>query len=97
MLRLLKVMEEFPAYAVDADEISTRKILSETLGEPLLGEMLLCPTCYYGSARANDIDFPTFIMLYDDFQTRSCSSFKGIRALLDPLVQKLKESGVEGE
>ena len=27
--------------------------------------MLLCPTCYYGSARKNDIDFPTFVMLFD--------------------------------
>ena len=58
-------MEEFPAYSVDAPDISTRKLLKEQFNETLLGEMLLCPTCYYGSARSNDIDFATFVMLFD--------------------------------
>ena len=58
-------MEEFPAYSVDAPEISTRSTLADSSIDPLLIEMLLCPTCYYGSARPNDIDFPTFIMLFD--------------------------------
>ena len=62
---LLSKMDKFPAYSVNAEELSTRKILSEELNDPLLAEMLLCPTCYYGSARDNDIDFPTFIMLFD--------------------------------
>ena len=53
-------MEEFPAYSVDAPELSTRGILKDSGIEPLLAEMLLCPTCYYGSARHDDIDFPTY-------------------------------------
>ena len=62
---LLAKMEAFPAYSVDAEELSTRDILKESIRDPLLSEMLLCPTCYYGSARKNDIDFPTFVMLFD--------------------------------
>ena len=81
-------MESFPAYSVDAEEISTRKILSEKLKDPLLGEMLLCPTCYYGSARPNDIDFPTFIMLFDAIFKQGLSRPEmGIRAFLDPMTK----------
>ena len=94
--RLLSKMDDFPAYSVAAEELSTRKILSEELNDPLLAEMLLCPTCYYGSARDNDIDFPTFIMLFDAiFKQGLARPEKGIRALLDPLTNKLKELGVE--
>lgn len=93
---LLKKMESFPAYSVRAEEISGRKILEEQINDPLLREMLLCPTCYYGSARQNDIDFPTFVMLFDAiFKQGLARPEKGIRAILDPLVKKLKEHGVE--
>lgn len=94
-IKLLSKMEEFPAYDVDAEELSTRKILSESGIDPLLAEMLLCPTCYYGSARPNDIDFPTFIMLFDAiFRQGLARPENGIRAILDPITEKLKELGV---
>lgn len=93
---LLMKMENFPAYSVDAEELSTREILRESIGDPLLSEMLLCPTCYYGSARKNDIDFPTFVMLFDAiFRQGLARPERGIRAILDPLTKKLKELGVE--
>ena len=93
---LLKKMEAFPAYSVNAEELSTREILKEAFHDPLLGEMLLCPTCYYGSARKNDIDFPTFVMLFDAiFRQGLARPELGIRALLDPLTEKLSELGVE--
>ncbi len=40
--KLLSKMVEFPAYSVDAKEISTREILGQELGDGLLAEMLLC-------------------------------------------------------
>lgn len=93
---LLKKMKEFPAYSVDAAELSTRSIIAESGIDPLLGEMLLCPTCYYGSARANDIDFPTFIMLFDAIFKQGLSRPElGIRSILDPLTKKIKQMGVE--
>ena len=89
-------MQAFPAYSVDAEELSTREIIRDSQIDPLLGEMLLCPTCYYGSARPNDIDFPTFIMLFDAiFRQGLARPEKGIRAILDPLTAKLKELGVQ--
>ncbi len=94
--QLLGKMEAFPAYSVDAEEISARAVLSDSGIDPLLVEMLLCPTCYYGSARPNDIDFPTFIMLFDAIFKQGLSRPElGIRAILDPLNQKLKELGVD--
>jgi len=95
-LALLSKMESFPAYSVDAEELSTRSVLQESGIDPLLAEMLLCPTCYYGSARPNDIDFPTFIMLFDAiFRQGLARPALGIRAILDPLTNKLKELGVD--
>jgi len=93
---LLRKMEDFPAYQVDAPELSTRTILADSKIDPLLAEMLLCPTCYYGSALPNDIDFATFVMLFDAiFRQGLCRPKFGIRAILDPLVKKLKELGVD--
>jgi len=93
---LLSKMEAFPAYSVNAEELSTRDILKESIRDPLLSEMLLCPTCYYGSARKNDIDFPTFVMLFDAiFKQGLARPERGIRAILDPLTKKLEELGVE--
>lgn len=58
--------------------------------------MLLCPTCYYGSARSDDIDFPTFVMLFDAiFKQGLARPQLGIRAFLDPLCKKLKDLGIE--
>ena len=95
-LALLSRMESFPAYSVDAEELSTRSVLQESGIDPLLAEMLLCPTCYYGSARPNDIDLPTFIMLFDAiFRQGLARPEQGIRAILDPLTDKLSELGVE--
>ena len=92
---LLKKMADFDAYSVDVPDISTRKILKEIFSEPLLGEILLCPTCYYGSAQNNDIDFATFVMLFDAiFKQGLARPNLGIRALLDPLVKKIDELGI---
>ena len=57
--------------------------------------MLLCPTCYYGSARSNDIDLPTFVMLFDAIFRQGLSRpQKGIRSILDQMTRKLKKLGV---
>lgn len=94
--KLLKKMADFDAYSPNVKDISTRKILNETFSDPLIGEMLLCPTCYYGSAQENDIDFATFTMLFDAIFKQGLSRpSNGIRAILDPITKKLKELGVK--
>lgn len=92
----LKKMDQFDAYSVNVPDISARTILKETFSDPLLGEMLLCPTCYYGSAQENDIDFATFVMLFDAiFKQGLARPSLGIRAILNPLVEKISQLGVK--
>ena len=45
----LQKMQDFDAYSINVPNLSTRSILKDEFTEPLLGEMLLCPTSYYGS------------------------------------------------
>lgn len=92
----LKKMEDFDAYSINVADLSTRSVLKESFSDPLLGEMLLCPTSYYGSAQENDIDFATFTMLFDAIFKQGLARPKnGIRAILNPLIKKLTESGVK--
>ena len=37
--------------------VSARPILEETIDDPLLIEMLLCPLMWYGNAREHDMDW----------------------------------------
>jgi phytoene dehydrogenase-like protein len=92
----LQKMQDFDAYSITVPNLSTRSILKDEFTEPLLGEMLLCPTSYYGSAQENDIDFATFTMLFDAiFKQGLARPSHGIRAILDPIVQKIDEAGVK--
>ena len=58
-------------------------LLSETIRDPLLIEMLLCPLMWYGNARENDMDFGQFCIMF-----RACylegfgRPFKGVRVIL---------------
>ena len=93
--RLLRTMEAFDAYSPNvAGDVSARSILGEHLKEPLLIEILLCPTCFYGSAVENDIDFASFVMLFDAiFRQGLARPLDGIRRFLDPILKRYEELG----
>ena len=93
--KLLRTMEAFDAYSPEvAGDVSARSILAEHLREPLLTEILLCPTCYYGSAVENDIDFASFVMLFDAiFRQGLARPLDGIRRFLDPILKRYEEMG----
>ncbi|MBE0582788.1 MAG: FAD-dependent oxidoreductase [Desulfofustis sp.] len=44
--------------------VSTRRVISSYISDPLLVDMLLCPTCFYGSSIENDVDFQQFVILF---------------------------------
>ncbi|MFP6886998.1 MAG: FAD-dependent oxidoreductase [Opitutales bacterium] len=92
---LLRSMETFDAYSPQVSgDVSTRSVLVEHLCDPLLIEMLLCPTCYYGSAVENDIDFASFVMLFDAiFRQGLARPYDGIRRFLDPILHRYDELG----
>ncbi|MFV0439314.1 MAG: phytoene desaturase family protein [Desulfopila sp.] len=43
---------------------SAKAFLTETLGAPLLADMLLCPLMYYGSSIENDMDLSQFAIMF---------------------------------
>ncbi len=75
---------------------SARKFLAETIREPLLIEMLLCPLMWYGNAREDDMDFGQFcIMFRSIFLEGFARPFKGVRLILKHLVRRFRSLGGE--
>ena len=96
-LELLNLMESFLLILLMQRRFLLEKSFPKKLKDPLL-EMLLCPTCYYGSARPNDIDFPTFIMLFDAIFKQGLSRPEmGNQSFFGPDDKKIEELGVEKE
>lgn len=60
---LLKQIDQIDPFA-PTPFISARKFLNETLQEPLLTDMLLCPLMYYGSSVENDMDLGQFVIMF---------------------------------
>jgi phytoene dehydrogenase-like protein len=77
-------------------EISTRNVLKETISDPLLIEMLLCPLMWYGNAREDDMDWGQFCIMFRSIYLEGFARpFKGVRLILKNLVRKFR--GVGGE
>lgn len=75
---------------------SAREILAETITEPLLIEMLLCPLMWYGNAREHDMDFGQFcIMFRSIFMEGFARPFAGVRLILKNLVRRFRSLGGE--
>jgi phytoene dehydrogenase-like protein len=94
--KLIGVIRETKAGNDDAAVVSGRRVLGEMLGEAQLIEMLLLPTCYYGSATEDDIDWGLFTVLFRSiFIEGLARPAGGIRPLLKLLVKCLKAAGGE--
>lgn len=75
---------------------STREVLAETITDPLLREMLLCPTMWYGNAREHDMDFGQFcIMFRSIFLEGFARPLMGVRLILRNLVRRFRQLGGE--
>ena len=75
-------------------DISARQILSETITDPLLVEMIFCPLMWYGNAREEDMDFGQFcIMFRSIFMEGLARPFAGVRLILKNLVRRFRELG----
>ncbi len=94
--RLLSRLLEYDDLDEQAFKISTRSILQETLTDPLLREMLLCPLMWYGNAREDDMDWGQFcIMFRSIFLEGLARPFKGVRLILKNLIRRYRELGGE--
>ena len=94
--RLLDKIAGYDDLNAEIFTLSTRQILSETITDPLLIEMLLCPLMWYGNARENDMDWGQFsIMFRAIFLEGMARPFRGVRLILKNLVRKFRELGGE--
>ncbi len=94
--KLVALVADYEDLESPLAERSARDVLGETLGDPLLIEMLFCPLMYYGSARQNDMDFGQFsIMFRSIFLEGLARPLAGVRLILKTLVRKFKELGGE--
>ncbi len=75
---------------------STRTFLEETITDPLLREMILCPIMWYGNAREHDMDFGQFcIMFRSIFLEGFARPLAGVRLILRNLVRRFRSLGGE--
>jgi len=82
--------------ALEASGGSARALLDERLGNPLLRDMLLLPTCFYGSAIENDIEISQFAVMWRSlFKEGFARPFIGVRQVVRLLLDRCREHHVE--
>ncbi len=82
--------------ALQAHGGSARALLDERLGDPLLRDMLLLPTCFYGSALEDDIEVSQFAVMWRSlFREGFARPFIGVRQVVRLLLDRCREHGVE--
>lgn len=94
--RLLKRIDDFDSFNLDQPSVSTREVLTEELSDPLLIEMLLCPTMFYSSATPHDLEWVQFVIMFRSiFYEGFCRPMEGVRLILKKLMQTFKRLGGE--
>lgn len=94
--RLVQAIENFDTFDTSLAPRSARAVLAEHIREPLLVEMLMLPTSYYGSAREDDMDWYQFVLIFQAVLLEGFSRPEGgIRTILDLLLARYKEAGGE--
>jgi len=94
--KLLKTIFEYNELNLYAKPIAAREVVSSTISNPLLSNMIFCPLMFYGNAQENDMEFGQFVIM---FKSIFCEGFArpraGVRQILDVLVKKYKACGGE--
>ncbi len=94
--RLLQRLIDYDDLAPEHFDLSARQVLEETLGDPLLREMLLCPLMWYGNSREHDMGFGQFcIMFRSIFLEGFARPLAGVRLILKNLVRRFRALGGE--
>ena len=94
--RLVDMIVDYDDLDQAAFGVSGRQILNETISEPLLIEMLLCPLMWYGNAAEHDMAWGQFcIMFRSIFMEGFARPYKGVRLILKNLVRRFRELGGE--
>ncbi len=93
--RLLSFLRDFDPF-MPAPFRSAKKFLVDTLGDPLLVDMILCPLMYYGSSHENDMDLSQFAIMFRAIYQEGMFRPQGtIKDFLDLLISHFRELGGE--
>lgn len=93
---LCTAIAEYPIREDDAPWSSAREFVRGFISEPLLEDMIFCPLCYYGSAWERDMDTTQFVIMFQSiFMEGFCRPAGGIRTLIDWLMERCREAGVD--
>ncbi|HNX05856.1 MAG TPA: phytoene dehydrogenase, partial [Opitutales bacterium] len=95
--KLVKFVEERDALDISRPQAGpARAFVHETLGDPLLAEMILTPLFFYGSAIENDIDLDQFAILFRALYIEGFARpFEGVRRIVRVLLDRYRELGGE--
>jgi phytoene dehydrogenase-like protein len=94
--RLLTKIVDYDDLNQEMFVLSARQVLADTISDPLLIEMLLCPLMWYGNAREDDMDWGQFcIMFRSIFLEGMGRPHAGVRLILKNLVRRFRELGGE--
>ncbi len=94
--KLVKFVEEFDDTSLEFEFTSTKNELKKQGFSNEFIECLLCPLLFYGSSWENDIDLQQFVILFKSiFMEGFARPYGGVRTLINPLVEKLKDNNVD--
>lgn len=94
--RLLKLVDEHDELHLGSETDSARRILNETISDPVLIDMLFCPLMFYGSPTVGDMDFSQFVIMFKAlFHQGFGRPFKGVRLILKNLANHFRRQGGE--
>ena len=91
-----KYISNIDEAALDTNGGSARALLNEKISDPLLRDMLLLPTCFYGSALENDIEVSQFAIMWRSlFKEGFARPFIGVRQVIRLLLDRCREHQVD--
>lgn len=94
--RLVQRLVDYDDLDLTHFEMSARQVLEETIQEPLLREMILCPLMWYGNAAERDMPFGQFcIMFRSIFLEGFARPLAGVRLILRNLIRRFRALGGE--
>jgi phytoene dehydrogenase-like protein len=80
----------------EGSEASARLFIRESVSDPLLEDMLLCPLMFYGSAREDDMDLAQFTIMFRALYLEGFARpLEGVRVMMRVLMDKYREAGGE--
>lgn len=94
--KLLNLIDEHDELHLSGETASARKVLGETISDPVLIDMLFCPLMFYGSATVGDMDFSQFVIMFKAlFYQGFGRPLRGVRLILKNLANHFRRQGGE--